>query len=142
MTAERGLFIDKTTIYRWVQEYATELKNCLKPHLKTTCDSWKIDETYVKINGVWRYIYRAIDKHGNTLDWMLSIHRSKKSAKRFFKKVLGNQHVKNPRIINVDKSPTFPAALTELKEENDFPANAKLRPIKYLNNAMENDHKL
>lgn len=141
MAAERGLFVDKTTIYRWVQEYSSELKKRLKPHLKSTCDSWKIDETYLKINGVWRYLYRAIDKRGNTLDWMLSIHRNKKSAKRFFKKVLENKHVKDPRVINVDKSPTFPGALSELQNENSFPTKTKLRPIKYLNNAVENDHK-
>ncbi len=141
IAAERGLAVDKTTIYRWVQEYATELKKRLKPHLKSTCDSWKVDETYVKINGVWRYLYRAIDKYGATLDWMLSIHRDKKSAKRFFKKILEKKHVKDPRVINVDKSPTFPGALSELQEEKKFPEKTKLRPLKYLNNAMENDHK-
>jgi transposase, IS6 family len=141
IAAERGLTIVKSTIYCWVQEYSTELKKRLKLYLKSTCDSLKLDESYVKIKGVWRYIYRAIDKRGNTLDWMLSIHRNKKAAKRFFKKVLGNKHVKNPRMINVDKSPTFPAALTELQEEKEFPKKTKLRPIKYLNNAMENYHK-
>ena len=72
---------------------------------------------------------------------MLSRHRNKKSAKRFFKKVLSNQHVVCPRVINVDKSPTFPPTLSELQEEGELPDSTKLRPIKYLNNAMENDHK-
>ncbi len=57
-----------------------------------TCDSWKLDETYMKIKGKWHYLYRTIDKHGDTLDWMLSMHRNKKAAKRFFKKLLGNKH--------------------------------------------------
>ena len=70
-----------------------------------------------------------------------SCHRNKKSAKRFFKKVLSNQHVVSPRVINVDKSPTFPPTLSELQEEGELPSNTKLRAIKYLNNAMENDHK-
>ncbi len=138
---ERGLIVDHTTIYRWVQEYAPEINKRIKSHLKKTCDSWKCDETYVKIKGKWHYFYRAIDKNGNTLDWMLSRHRNKKSAKRFFKKVLGNAHTVNPRVINVDKSPTFPPALSELQEENEMPDDTKLRAIKYLNNSMENDHK-
>ena len=102
-----------------------------RPHLKKTCDSWKCDETYVKIKGKWHYLYRAIDKNGNTLDWMLSRHRNKKSAKRFFKKVLGNAHTVTPRVINVDKSPSIPPALSELQEENEMPNETKLRAIKY-----------
>ena len=120
---------------------APELERRVKPHLKKTSDSWKLDETYIKIKGKWHYLYRAVDKYGQTLDWMLSRHRNKKSAKRFFKKALGNQHVVIPRVITVDKSPTFPPALSELQEEGELPDNTKLRPIKYLNNAMENDHK-
>jgi len=65
----------------------------------------------VKIKGKRHYLYRAIDKHGDTLDWMLGVHRNKKAAKRFFKKLLGNKHTVDPRVINVDKSPTFPPAL-------------------------------
>lgn len=72
---------------------------------------------------------------------MLSRHRNKKAAKRFFKKVLDNGHVKNPRVVNVDKSPTFPPALAELQASNDYPKETQLRRVKYLNNAMENDHK-
>jgi IS6 family transposase len=138
---ERGFILDRSTIYRWVQEYSTEIKNRIKPHLKMTSDSWKLDETYLKIKGVWYYLYRAIDKQGNTLDWMLSKNRNKQAAKRFFKKLLGNLHTVDPRVINVDKSPTFPPALSELQAENEAPKETKLRAIKYLNNSMENDHK-
>jgi transposase-like protein len=84
IAAERVLQLDHTTIYRWVQEYAPEINKRVKPYLKVTCDSWKVDETYVKIKGIWHYLYRAIDKQGNTLDWMLSVNRNKQSAKRFF----------------------------------------------------------
>jgi transposase-like protein len=135
------LIVNHTTIYRWVQEYAPQINKKIKPQLKKTCDSWKCDETYVKIKGKWHYLYRAIDKNGNTLDWMLSRNRNKKSAKRFFKKVLENTHTVNPRVINVDKSPTFPPALNELQKENDMPNKTRLRAIKYLNNSMDNDHK-
>jgi IS6 family transposase len=95
----------------------------------------------VKIKGKWHYLYRAIDKQGNTLDWMLSNQRNKKAAKRFFKKLLDNKHTVDPRVINVDKSPTFPPALSELQATNDAPSKTKLRAVKYLNNSMENDHK-
>ncbi len=72
---------------------------------------------------------------------MLSRHRNKQSAKRFFKKELGNAHTINPRVINVDKSPTFSPALNELQAANEMPVKTKLRAVKYLNNSMENDHK-
>ena len=141
IATERGFTLDHSTIYRWVQEYAPEINKRTKPYLKSTCDSWKVDETYVKIKGIWHYLYRAIDKEGNTLDWMLSKHRNKKAAKRFFKKLLGNGHTIDPGVINVDKSPTFPPALSELQATNEAPKKTKLRAIKYLNNRMENDHK-
>lgn len=138
---ERGLMVNRSTIYRWVQEYAPEINKRIKPYIKKTSDSWKCDETYIKIKGKWHYLYRAIDKNGNTLDWMLSRNRNKKSAKRFFKKVLDNAYTVDPRVINVDKSPTFPPALSELQSTADMPKKTKLRAIKYLNNSMENDHK-
>jgi len=140
IAAERGFDLDHPTIYRWVQEYAPEINKRTKRYLKSTSDSWKLDETYVKIKGSWHYLYRAIDKQSNTLGWMLSKNRNKQSAKRFFKKLLGNKHTLNPRVINVDKSPTFPPALSELQSENIM-RDTKLRAIKYLNNRMENDHK-
>jgi len=138
---ERGLKLDHTTIYRWVQEYAPEINKRIKPYLKYTNDSWKVDETYLKIKGIWYYLYRAIDKEGNTLDWMLSKTRNKQAAKRFFKKLLSNGHTISPRVINVDKNPTFPPALSELQVSNEAPKKTKLRSVKYLNNKMENDHK-
>ena len=141
MSAERGLSIARSTICRWVHEYSPELEKRVKQHLKSTSDSWKLDETYVKIKGRWQYLYRAIDKNGQTLDWMLSRYRNKGSAKRFFKKVLSNKHTTTPRVINVDKAKAFPPTLKELQEEGVFPNTTKLRQVKYLNNPMENDHK-
>lgn len=101
IAAESGFELDHSTIYRWVQEYAPEINKRTTPHLKSTYDSWKLDETYLKIKGIWHYLYRAIDKHGNTLDWMLSKNRNKQSAKIFFKKLLVNLHTIDPRVINV-----------------------------------------
>jgi transposase-like protein len=81
MALERGLKLDRSTVFRWVQEYAPEIKKRIKPHLKMTCDSLKLDETYIKIKGKWHYLYRSIDKTGNTIEWMLSHRRNKLAAK-------------------------------------------------------------
>ena len=94
MATERGLNISRSTICRWVLEYGLKLTNLIKPHLKMTFGSWQVDEACLKIKGIWHYLYRAIDKHGNTLDWMLSKKRNKKAAKKFFRKVLGRSNIK------------------------------------------------
>lgn len=141
MANERRLAIERSSICRWVHEYGPEINQRIKPHLKRTSDSWRVDETYVKVKGQWVYLYRAIDKSGQTLDWMLSRHRNKQAAKRFFKKVLSNHHVIAPRVINVDKNASYPPANDDLKDEQVMPPDTKLRQIKYLNNGIENDHK-
>jgi transposase, IS6 family len=80
---ERGLHIDHTTIYRWVQHYAPELEKRCRAHLKPTTDSWRVDETYIKIKGTWMYLYRAVDSDGKTLEFLLSETRAAIAAKRF-----------------------------------------------------------
>jgi len=97
MMAERWVEVDHTTIFRWVQDYAPELDKLIRPHIWATNDSWKVDENDCKIKGKWRYLYRAIDSEGNTLDFMLSTKRDAKAAKRFFNKVLRGSHVTIPR---------------------------------------------
>ena len=141
IAAERGLSIERSTICRWVHEYAPELNKRLKQHLKKTCDSWRLDETYVKIKGKWQYFYRAIDKNGQTIDWMLSRYRNKQAAKRFFKKAFNNPNVKPPRVINVDKNPAYVPAYNEMILEGRLLNESRLRQVKYLNNSVENDHK-
>ncbi len=89
----------------------------------------------------WVHEYGAIDKSRQTLDWMLSRKHNTKAAKRFFKKVLSNKHVKNPYVVNVDKNPAFVPAHAELQKFGDFKQTTKLRQVKYLNNGIENDHK-
>jgi hypothetical protein len=81
MMRERGLSVDHTTIYCWVQCYAPELGRCCRSHLKITNGSWRVDETYVKVKGVWAYLYRAVDSHGNTLEFLLSPIRDTQAAK-------------------------------------------------------------
>jgi IS6 family transposase len=83
MLLERGLHVDHTTIYRWVQQFAPELEKRCRPHLKTTTDSWRVDETYIKVKGVWIYLYRAVDSRRNTLEFLLSERRDTQAAKRF-----------------------------------------------------------
>jgi len=141
MAAERGLDIERSTLCRWVQEYGPELAKRIRSGVKQTGDSWRVDETYLKIKGNWHYLYRAIDKEGDTLDWMLSQQRNKKAAKRFFKKTLKNRYVKIPRNMNVDKNSSYKAAQAELQQEGEWPQGCRLRQAKYLNNSIENDHK-
>src|ERR1700692_724127 len=88
MVLERGLHVDHTTIYRWVQHYAPELEKRSRPHLKATNDSWKVDETYIKVKKVWMYLYRAVDSEGNTIEFLLSPTRDAEAATRFFLKAL------------------------------------------------------
>jgi IS6 family transposase len=141
MMLERGLHIDHTTIYRWVQSYAPELEKRCRPHLKATNDSWRVDETYIKVKKVWMYLYRAIDSQGNTLEFLLSPTREAQAAKRFFLKALAGPHTITPRVITVDKNPTYPKAFKELKAEGILPDPCELRQSKYLNNLIEQDHR-
>ena len=126
---------------RWAHQYAVELEKRIKPKLKNTDNSWRLDETYLKIKGVWKYLYRGVDKFGSTLDWMLSSTRNKQAAKKFFKKLLGNKHCTMPRVIGVDKNSAYPPAFAACQIDNIIPANSKLRQIKYLNNIQEQDHR-
>src|SRR5512142_2950963 len=117
MMRERGLHVDHTTIYRWVQHYAPELEKRCKPHLKATTDSWRVDETYVKVKKVWMYLSRAVDSQGNTLEFRLSPTRDAEAAKAFFLKTLAAPHTSTPRVITVDKNAAYPKAISELKAE-------------------------
>jgi IS6 family transposase len=141
MMRERGLSLDHTTIYRWVQAYAPELEKRIRPHLRPTNDSYRVDETYVKIKGEWKYLYRAVDSTGQTIDFMLSAKRDARAAKRFFRKMLKLPQHPSPRVINVDQNKAYPPAVEELKEEGILPSASQLRRCKYLNNIVEQDHR-
>ncbi|MCM3654133.1 IS6 family transposase [Metabacillus litoralis] len=141
MMEERGLSIAHTTIMRWVHQYGPELDKRVRRYLKTTNDSWRVDETYVKVKGQWMYLYRAVDSEGNTIDFYLSKTRNKQAAKRFLKKALAFSRVSKPRVITVDKNPAYPIAIQELKEEKQMPEGIQLRQVKYLNNIVEQDHR-
>ena len=141
MMAERGLSVDHTTIYRWVQHYAPELERRCRPYLQRTNDSWRVDETYVKVKGTWMYLYRAVDSAGNTLEFLLSPIRAAMAAKQFFHKTLSAAHTATPRVITVDKNAATPSALADLKSCGAVPHSCELRQVKYLNNIVEQDHR-
>ena len=112
---ERGLSIDHTTIYRWVQKFAPEIDKRSRSYLKQINDSWRVDETYVKVKGRWMYLYRAVDSTSKTLDFLLNQTRSTRAAKRFFRKLLGHSSITPPRVINVDKNRCYIGAVKDLK---------------------------
>lgn len=91
-------------------------KRC-RPHLRLTNDSWRVDETYIKVKGEWKYLYRAVDSKGNTLDFLLSAKRNARAAERFFRKAMNAAHNQEPRVINVDKNAAYPIVVEELKVE-------------------------
>jgi transposase, IS6 family len=138
---ERGVWVDHTTVFRWVQRYAPELDKRCRPHLNSTNDSYRVDETYIKIKKQWHYLYRAVDSQGPTLDFMLSPTRDADAAERFFRQVLQASHTLAPRVITVDKNAAYPPAFESLQQEKTLPENCQLRQCKYLNNIVEQDHR-
>jgi transposase-like protein len=142
MLSERGVHVDHSTIYRWVIYYAPKILEKLKWYWKPKLGySWRVDETYVKVKGKWAYLYRALDKYGNTIDFYLSSTRNTKAAKRFLSKALKSiPKWAHPEAINTDKNPTYGKAIAELKKEGKCAFDLQLRQIKYLNNIIESDH--
>jgi transposase, IS6 family len=141
MLLDRGVQVDHTTIFRWIQAYAAELEKRIRPHLRTSNGSWRVDETYVRVKGRWTYLYRAVDSRGQTIDFLLSARRDAAAAKRFFRKALARQHTVNPRTITVDKNPAYPRAAAEMKRDGELWRRSRLRQCKYLNNIVEQDHR-
>ena len=141
LLAERGLAVDHTTIWRWVQRYAPELERRLHSHRQPTNDSWRVDETCVRVKGRWVYLYRAVDSSGATLDFLLSDKRGATAAKRFLEQVLRGENHPTPRVINTDRHAGYPPAIQALKEEGMLPAGCEHRAVKYLNNVIEQDHR-
>ena len=137
MLRDRGVAVDHTTIFRWIQTYAPEIEKGLRPHLRPSNGSWRVDETYIKVKGRWTYLYRAVDSRGQTIDFLLSARRDAEAAKRFFRKALNQPHTANPRTITVDKNPAYPKAVAELKDDGELWRASQLRQAKFLNNIIE-----
>jgi transposase-like protein len=141
MMRERGLSVDHTTVWRWVQRYAPEINKRIRPHLKLAGASYRVDETYIKVGKSCKYLYRAVDSTGHTIEFMLSAKRDIPAAKRFFKKMMRADHRRLPFTISVDKNAAYPEAFTTSQEEKVLPHDCKLRRVKYLNNIIEQDHR-
>jgi transposase-like protein len=140
MLAERGIGVHASTICRWVQRYAPELEKRSAWYRSCLSFSWRVDETYVRVKGRWKYLYRAIDKGGATLDFMLTDRRDAKAAKRFLGAALGRSRDWIPRVINTDKNPAYGEAIAGLRKDGVIPEELEHRQVKYLNNRLESDH--
>ena len=103
LVAERGLSVDHVTVWRWVQRYAPEIQRRLRPRLRPTNDSWRVDETYIRVKGKWVYLYRAVDSTGATIDFLLSAKRDAAAAESFLAKALGGKNHPAPRVLNTDE---------------------------------------
>jgi transposase, IS6 family len=130
---ERGVSVDHTTVFRWVQRYAPELDKRCRPHLTETNDSYRVDETYIKIKKQWYYLYRAVDSAGQSIDFLLSATRDAQAAERFFRNTLRARHTAPPRVMTVDKTAAYPPAFEALQQEGTLPDSCTLRQCKCLN---------
>jgi putative transposase len=138
MMEERGVQVDHSNVYRWVQKFTPLLEAAFRKGKKRPVGrSWRMDETYIKIKGQWRYLYRAVDRDGQTIDFLLTAHRDKRAARRFFKKAVRQHGL--PTTVTIDKSGANTVALEALIEETEF--TIEIRQSKYLNNLVEQDHR-
>ncbi|MGT2477394.1 IS6 family transposase [Paraburkholderia terrae] len=137
MLAERGFEVDHSTVHRWVIKLVPLFEKAFRKYKRPVGKSWRMDETYVKVRGQWKYLYRAVDKAGNTVDFLLRAHRDKAAAHRYFQKAFEQNG--EPQIITVDKSGANLAALQAINSERQTPI--KIRQNKYLNNLVEQDHR-
>jgi IS6 family transposase len=122
-----------------VQTYEPELDKRCRRHRKPTNRSWRVDETYIKVKGQERFLYRAVDSSGQTIDFLLTAKRGTSAAKRFFRRGMAHPGKALPRGINVDQNRAYPAAVAELKRDGTIRRRCQLRPCKYLNNVVAQD---
>jgi len=136
LIAERGIEVDHSTVNRWVVNYAPLLAAQAQHYKRSVGISWRFDETYIKVRGRWKYLYRAVDKVGNTIDFLLTAKRDTKAALRFLRQAIRNNGT--PVKINIDKSGANTAAIEAYNKESG--AKIEIRQCKYLNNIVEQDH--
>ncbi len=137
MMQERGVFVDHSSINRWAIRFLPLLEKVFRKHKRPVGGSWRMDETYIKVKGVWKYLYRAVDKEGKTVDFLLTAKRDKAAAVRFFDKAMKASGV--PEKVTLDKSSANKAAMDEINARGEMPII--VRQIKYLNNIVEQDHR-
>ena len=139
LLAIRGVKVDHSTIQRWVFKFSKEIEYNMNKRKKQVTHSWRLDETYIKVAGKDRFLYRAVDKQGNTIDFLLTKRRMKGSAQKFLNKAIRNNG--KPRIINIDKSGANTAGIKTWNKRNFTREKIKIRRVKYLNNIIEQDHR-
>ena len=137
MMAERGVSVDHSTVHRWAIKLLPVLEKAFRRRKQPVGKSWRMDETYIRVKGEWRYLYRAVDKDGNTIDFLLRAHRDKTAARRYFEKSIAQNGV--PETVTIDKSGANLAALEAINNDRKTPI--KIRQSKYLNNPVEQDHR-
>ncbi len=131
--AERGLVMDRSTIYRWVQRFLPLFQEAARPHRQAVGTKWRVDETYTRLAGTWTYIYRAIDQDGQVVDAYFSTRRNAQAAQAFFERAIEETGVK-PARVTTDKAKCYPPALRGVLP------NVEHRRSRYLNNGLERDH--
>jgi putative transposase len=134
---ERGVPVDHATIQRWVVKYSPLLEEAFHRRKRSVWVSWRMDETYIKVKGQWYYLYRAVDKHGQTIDFLLTEHRDKEAALRFLKKAIRRNGL--PETITIDGSDANEAAIKSYNEAHG--TTIRIRQVKYFNNIVEQDHR-
>ena len=134
---ERGVFVDHSSINRWAIRFLPLLEKVFRKHKRPVGGSWRMDETYIKVKGVWKYLYRAVDREGKTVDFLLTARRDKAAALRFFDKTMRASGL--PEKVTMDKSGANKAAMDEINGRGE--ARVIVRQVKYLNNIMEQDHR-
>jgi transposase-like protein len=137
MMKERGVEVDHSNLNRWVLKYAPALESSFRQYKRPVGDSWRMDKTYINVKGKWKYLYRAVDKFGATVDFLLTAKRDRKAALRFLRKAIGQNGT--PSKITIDKSGANAAAINDYTEEEAV--GIELRQVKYLNNIVEQDHR-
>ena len=133
----RGVEVDHATIRRWVYKFMPEIEIQMQKRKKVVGKRWRMDETYIKVKGVWRYLYQAVDKNGHTIDFLLTKRRQRMSAQSFLIKAIENNS--KPELINIDKSGSNKSAIKSYNKRSF--TNIEIRQCKYLNNIVEQDHR-
>jgi len=141
LMAERGLDVDRSTVFRWVQKFGPELSKRAERHLSRASLNWHVDETYIRVGGKWRYLWRAIDANGQLVDFRLTARRDAKAAKAFLNKAIERVRLHRPVSICTDKAPAYRKVIREINHRYD-PHFDYITHVdrKYLNNRVESDH--
>jgi transposase-like protein len=137
MMQERGVFVDHSTVHRWAIKVLPVMTAVFRRRKQPVGSSWRMDETYIKVAGQWKYLYRAVDRAGDTVDYLLTAKRDKAAARRFLERAINLHDV--PEKITIDKSGANTSAIESVK--TDACVDILMRQNKYLNNIIEQDHR-